>query len=432
MPSERAPRGSVVLVAHALGPSDAAALSSADVVGIATDVGGRTSHTAILAQALSLPSVVGLHDISQRVRSGDPIVVDGDRGEVVWLPDDAQADDARRRREAWLAREHALTAVQAGPAVTRDGLEIHLRANIEFRGQVDRALRAGAEGIGLYRSEFLFLGRAPNLPTEEEHYRCYRELGERVAPHPAVIRTLDLGGEKYFHEVLAREQSHPVLGLRGIRLCLQRPDVFRPQLRGLLRAAASADIRVMIPLVSTADEVRAVRRLLAEEAEALRSSRVEVRGEIPVGIMVEVPAAATTADLLARESDFFSIGTNDLVQYALAADRDNEAVAYLAQPVHPAVLRLVRFVVDSARGRGIPVALCGEMAAEPGLTAMVIGLGLRELSVQPQAIPAIRAAVHEIDSRQARELADEAMEGFVAGNAGRTLEAGGTTSSRGE
>jgi phosphotransferase system enzyme I (PtsI) len=416
--------GPLVVVAHAVGPSDAVLLAGRQVVGLATDVGGRTSHTAILAQALSLPAVLGLHDISQRVRSGDPIVVDADRGEVVWLPDAPEVSEATDRREAWLARERGMTPVQAGPAVTRDGVEVHLRANIEFQGQVDRALRLGAEGIGLYRSEFLFLTRAPELPTEDEHYRNYRDLGERVAPHPAMIRTLDLGGEKYFHEVLVPNEPHPVLGLRGIRLCLSRPDIFRPQLRGLLRAAAHADIRIMIPLVTARDEIRAVRRLLAEEADSLRVEGVECRAEIPVGIMVEVPAAATTADLLAREADFFSIGTNDLVQYALAADRDNESVAYLAQPLHPAVLRLVRFVVQSAAERGIPVALCGEMAADPAATALLIGLGLRELSVQPRAIPAVRSAIQEVDSARAAGLAEEVLEQFTIEEVEGCLQSG--------
>ncbi len=341
-------------------------------------------------------------------------MVDADRGEVVLQPDDRAVSEAHHRREAWLAHERGMTPVQAGPAVTRDGVEIHLRANIEFPEQVERAVRLGAEGIGLYRSEFLFLTQAPELPTEEQHYRSYREMAERVAPHPAMIRTLDLGGEKYFHEVLIPDEFHPVLGLRGIRLCLKRPDIFRPQLRGLLRAAVHADVRIMIPLVTSCGEVRAVRRLLAEEAEALRSDGTECRAEIPVGIMVEVPAAATTADLLAREADFFSIGTNDLVQYALAADRDNESVAYLAQPLHPGVLRLIRFVVQSGKDRGIPVALCGELGADPAATALLIGLGLTELSVQPRAIPAIRISIQEGDSVSAARLAEEVLERFTA------------------
>jgi phosphotransferase system enzyme I (PtsI) len=415
--------GPTVLVAHALGPSDAVALSTGNVVGLVTDVGGRTSHTAILAQALSLPAVVGLHDISERVRPGDPIIVDGDRGEILWLPEPAEMDAARERREGWLAREREMAVVQARPAKTRDAVEIDLRANIEFPEQVDRARRLGAEGIGLYRSEFLFLSLAPNLPTEEEHYRSYRALAEKVAPHPAFIRTLDLGGEKYFHEVLDRDESHPVLGLRGIRLCLRRPDIFRPQLRGLLRAAVHGDIRIMLPLVTAVVEIREVRRLLAEETESLRGEGIDCRGDVPVGIMVEVPAAAATADLLAREADFFSIGTNDLVQYALAADRDNESVSYLAQPLHPAVLRLIRFVVESAREKGVSVALCGEMAADPAVTSLLIGLGLRELSVQPRAMPQVRSAIRSVDAKDASRLASEALDCATAEEVEELLEA---------
>jgi len=418
-----APEGPTVMVAHALGPSDAVALSTGDVVGLVTDVGGRTSHTAILAQALSLPAVVGLHDISERVRPGDPIIVNGDLGEIIWLPDQAAMDAARERREVWLAREREMAVVQPLPAQTRDAVEIDLRANIEFPEQVDRAQRLGAEGIGLYRSEFLFLAHAPKLPSEDEHYRNYRALTEKVAPHPAFIRTLDLGGEKYFHEVLDRDETHPVLGLRGIRLCLRRPDIFRPQLRGLLRAAVHGDIRIMLPLVTSVTEIREVRRLLAEEAESLRGEDIDCREDVPVGIMVEVPAAATTADLLALEADFFSIGTNDLVQYALAADRDNESVSYLAQPLHPAVLRLIRFVVESGGDNDVPVSLCGEMAADPSVTPLLIGLGLRELSVQPRAMPQVRAAIRDVDSVAATRLASRALSCASASEVEDLLEA---------
>lgn len=416
------PGAPAVLVAHTLGPSDAVALPLDRVVAIVTDVGGTTSHTAILAQALSLPAVVGLHDVSLRLRAGDTVIVDGDRGEVLWLPDDAEVDAARERREAWLAHERRLVTAGPAPAVTRDGLTIHIRANIEFPEQIERALSLGAEGIGLYRSEFLFLSRAPGLPTEEQHYRAYRELAERVAPHPAVIRTLDLGGEKYFHEVLDREEVYPVLGLRGIRLCLRRPDIFRPQLRGLLRAGVHGDVRIMIPLVTGPLEIREVRRLLAEEAANLRDAGTSCRDDLPVGIMVEVPAAATTADLLARECDFFSIGTNDLVQYALAADRDNESVAYLAQPLHPAVLRLIRFVTSSGSAQGIPVALCGQMAADPAVASLLLGLGLRELSVQPRAVPGLRAVIGSLDSTEASRVADHVLGRATAEEVARYLE----------
>jgi phosphotransferase system enzyme I (PtsI) len=395
------PEGPQIVVAHSLSPSDAVTLARKGVAGLASDVGGKTSHTAILAQALSVPAVAGLRDITLQVRTGDEIILDGDGGEVRILPSPAETAQATERRKAWIAREErAMADATDRPAVTKDGVEITLRANIEFASEVDMAVRFGARGIGLYRSEFLFLSRSPSLPTEEEHFSTYMEIAEKVAPHPAVIRTLDLGGEKFFHEVLDSSESNPVLGLRAVRFCLKRQDIFRPQLRGLLRAAARANIRIMIPLITTTEEIWEVRRLLAAEAEHLKAEGVTVRSDVPLGIMVEVPAAAVAADILAREVDFFSIGTNDLIQYSLAVDRGNQTVSYLYQPHHPGVLRMVKFVVDAASKRGIPVSVCGEMAAEPGTAGMLVGLGLRELSVQPRAIPTIREAIATVDTSE--------------------------------
>jgi phosphotransferase system enzyme I (PtsI) len=405
------PEGPRLVVAHSVVPSDAVALAGKGVVGLATDVGGRTSHTAILAQALSVPAVAGLRDISQRVSPGDQIIIDGDSGEVQLLPSEVETAKAEQRRRAWLVMERdAATAARELPSTTRDGVEMTIRANIEFPSEVELALRFGARGVGLYRSEFLFLTQSPQLPSEEEHYHTYRQIAEQVAPHPAIIRTLDLGGEKYFHEVLGNQESNPVLGLRAVRLCLQRLDIFRPQLRGLLRAATQENLQIMLPLVTTPDEILQVRRLLAEEAEQLRSEGVAVRGDVPLGIMVEVPAAAIAADVLAREADFFSLGTNDLIQYSLAVDRGNEAVSYLYQPLHPGVLRMVRFVADSARRQGIPVAMCGEMAADVAAIGLLIGLGLRELSVQPRSVAAVRRAVSGVDSREAEEWAERQLD----------------------
>jgi phosphotransferase system enzyme I (PtsI) len=403
------PEGPWVVVAHTLGPADAVALARKGVVGLATDVGGRTSHTAILAQALSVPAVAGLRDVSQRVVTDDAIILDGDSGAVYLLPSAADTEQANEKHRAWVVRQEAMVSARDLPAVTGDGVEVTLRANIEFPTEVDSALRYGAQGIGLYRSEFLFLTCAPNLPTEEEHFRTYLQIAEQVAPHPAVIRTLDLGGEKYFHEVLDRKESNPVLGLRAIRLCLGRPDIFRPQLRGLLRAATQSNLQVMLPLVISAEEISEVRRLMAEEAERLKADGTPARADVPLGIMIEVPAAASAADILARHADFFSIGTNDLIQYALAVDRGNESVAHLYQPLHAGLLRMIRFIVQSADIQGIPVSLCGEMAADCDATAMLVGLGLRELSVQPRAIAAVREAVRKVDAGQAKRAAEEAL-----------------------
>jgi phosphotransferase system enzyme I (PtsI) len=400
-----------IVVAHAVGPSDAILLASQPIVGLATDVGGRTSHTAILAQALCIPAVLGLHDLSQRVRAGDPLLLDGDAGTVVLAPSAAQVAEAETRRAASRELETRQLSDRDLPAVTLDGVEIVIRANIEFPTEVERALRFRARGIGLYRSEFLFTSRTPELPDAEEHYRIYREIAERVAPEPAIVRTLDLGGEKYFHEVLGGRSGPPVLGLRGVRFSLERPEIFRPQLAGLLRAAAEQDnLRMLLPLVSTIDEVRAVRRLLAEEAQRLAASGRAVRPDLPLGIMIEVPAAAMAADLFAQEIDFLSIGTNDLIQYAIAVDRGNEDLTALYQPFHPGVLRMLKFVVDSGRRHGIPVALCGEMAADPNAVPLLVGLGLRELSVQPRAVGLVRHAVRHTDAGQAERLARHALE----------------------
>ncbi|MDH3627835.1 MAG: phosphoenolpyruvate--protein phosphotransferase [Acidobacteriota bacterium] len=402
------PDGTWVVVARQLVPSDAVQLAGKGVVGLVSDLGGPTSHTAILAQALGVPAVVGLHDFSLRVRPAETIIVDGEGGEV-WLepgPDELTA--ARDREARWREQETEPMGGQDAPVVlTRDGVEVTVRANIEFLSQLETVKRAGATGVGLYRSEFLFISESPSIPDDRIHEDAYRELVRSCAPHPAVIRTFDLGGEKYLHDVLEDRGGNPVLGLRGVRLCLQRPDIFRPQLRGLLRAAGEGDLRILLPVVTFVDEIRRVRQLLDEEARKLREAGETIRDEIPLGVMIEVPAAALAAEQLAREADFFSIGSNDLIQYALAVDRGNEAVQYLYQPTHPGVIRLLESVVSAAARRGIPVSLCGEMAADPDLTGLLMGLGIRELSVRPQSLGCLRESLASVDVGR--------MSAFVAG-----------------
>jgi len=387
------PAGPAILVGRTIGPSDAVALAREGVVGLAADLGGPTSHTAILAKAFGVPAVVGLGDLASQAQDGDTLLVDGDRGVVIVAPTEDDVEDARRRADAKNLRESAWISAKDLPAVTRDGVEVTLRANIEFLEEAAAAMRFGAAGIGLYRSEFLFVATAPAFPTEDEQLDTYRQLAQRVAPYPVVIRTLDLGGEKYFHDVLERAEPNPVLGLRGLRLCLRRPELFRPQLRALLRAAAGADLRILLPLVTSPGEIREVRRLLEREAEDLQAKRIPHRAGVPLGAMIETPAAAGIADLLARDADFLSVGTNDLIQYALAVDRGNPSVAALYDPLHPAILRMLRFVLRAGAQRGVPVSLCGEMAADPALVPVLVGLGFRELSVPPRAIPPVRDAV---------------------------------------
>jgi phosphotransferase system enzyme I (PtsI) len=404
-PESPPPEGPLVVVAHALGPSDTVALAKDGVVGLAADLGGPTSHTAILAHAFGLPAVVGLGDFASEVAPGASVVVDGDRGEVLVDPEPAVLEAARARGAAWASLEVQWERQRDLPSVSRDGVEVVLRANVEFPDEAGAAVRYGARGIGLYRSEFLFVAAAPRMPDEEEHYRAYRELADKVAPHPAIIRTLDLGGEKYFHDVLGDAESNPVLGARGLRLCLMRPEIFVPQLRALLRAAAQADVRILLPLVTSANEIAQVRKILAREGEALRAAGVAARPGVPLGAMVETPAAAMTADLLLREADFLSIGTNDLIQYTLAVDRSHPAVASLYEPFHPAILRMIRFVIRSGRALGVPVSLCGEMASSPELVPTLLGLGLRELSCPPRFVPAVRDAIRATDvAAMAREV----------------------------
>lgn len=402
--------GPAVVVAHAIGPSDTVALARDGVVGLAADLGGPTSHTAILARALGLPSVIGLGRLAAQTTAGERIVVDGDRGLVLLDASDAEVAEALDRRASGLAVEAHWAESRDVPAVTRDGILVTLRANVEFPEEVVAADRFGAQGIGLYRSEFLYIARAPRLPDEDDHRRTALDLAVRLAPYPVVVRTLDLGGEKYFHEVLDRAESNPVLGLRGLRLCLARPEIFVPQLRGLLRAAAEADVRILLPLVTSLAEVRAVRELIAREAGSLRAAGTACRADVPLGVMIETPAAAMTADLLAREADFLSVGTNDLVQYTLAVDRGNPSVASLYDPFHPAVLRMLRFVLRAGRARGIPVSLCGEIAGAPELVPALVGLGFRELSCPPRAIPRVREAVRGTIAAEAARRIEAQME----------------------
>ncbi len=412
----------LIIVADDLTPSDAVRLGRKRVVGFAIETGGRTSHTTIIARSLHLPAVVGLAGIGDRITDAARVILDGDEGVLIVHPTfEILAEYQRRKAEIERKEESLLDTVELS-AVTKDGVRIHLMANIDLPEEVDEAVRFGAEGVGLYRSEFLYIEKSPEQPTEEEHYQLYRRIVERALPHPAIIRTYDLGGRKLAREMMDTREENPVLGLRGIRLTLARREVFRPQLRGLFRAALHGDLWIMLPMVSTLEEIREFRAYSAEVMAGLERDGVPFRRDIKLGSMIEVPAAALIADALATEVDFFSIGTNDLIQYSLAVDRNNEHVAGLYQPLHPAILRMLRFVVASAAEAGIEVSLCGEMAADVRFASVLVGLGLRRLSVSPRLIPEIKTWIRELDSRALSEVTAQCLNLRTAGEVDELID----------
>jgi len=399
--------GEVVLIADDLVPSEAIRLGRGNVVGFVVESGGRTSHTSIIARSLEIPSVAAVHGVTEMVTDEDPIIVDGRVGEVILHPTPqtlAEYEKLRQdlRREAGTAEA---TVAISDSASTVDGVRVELMANIDLPEELTSLARSGARGIGLYRSEFLYMETDPQLPTEEDHLRIYSRLIAAVAPYPATIRTYDLGGRKLAREMMESTEENPVLGLRGIRLTLARPQIFRLQLRALLRAGVSGSLWIMAPMVSRIEEVRDFRRSLEEAERELDEQGLPRVRDYKVGIMVEVPAAAMIADILAREVDFFAIGTNDLIQYTLAVDRNNRRVADLYEPMHPAILRMLRSVAASGREAGIPVSLCGEMAADVTLVPLLIGLGIRRLSAHPRMLPKLRQTIAKLDAAKLESVA---------------------------
>jgi phosphotransferase system enzyme I (PtsI) len=410
-----------IVVSAALGPSDAAALSRGGVIGLAIDGGGPTSHTAIVASALGVPAVVGLGDASARLRTGDPVALDGARGLVIRGPTEAERADWEERRGRWLRRERDLAELREQPATTRDGVRVRLLANIEFPQEVAAARRQGAEGIGLYRSEFLYLREGSGAPDEGEHYAAYRAIAEAALPHEVVIRTLDFGADKPRPGLEGTGGGRATLGLRGIRLGLRRPDLLKTQIRGILRAAAHGRIRILLPMVSGVEEVRHARSILDTAREELRREGIPFAPETPLGVMIEVPAAALIADSLAAVADFFALGTNDLIQYTLAADRGAESVSYLYEPLHPAIVELVRRTVEAAARRGVRVSVCGEMAGDPVCAVALLGLGVTELSMKPSALPAVKQVIRAVTAREARIAVEEASRRETAAEVAETL-----------
>lgn len=401
-----------VLIADDVPPSQAIHLSASSVTGFASEAGGLTSHTTIIAKSLGIPAVVGVARLLDEARGSPMVIIDGFEGHVVVEPDEALLQVYRLRAGEYRRRQQELLQRANLPARTVDGQEVALLANIDLASELAAAHAGGASGIGLFRSEFLFIQASPRVPDEEEQTAAYGELLESFSSGPVTIRTFDLGGRKVARQVIGLPEANPAMGLRGVRLCLQKPEFFRTQLRALLRAAGrhpDAQMRVMVPLVAHLEEIRTVRVILARLAEELRAEGHPVPERVPLGAMVEVPAAALVAEHLCREVDFLSIGTNDLTQYTLAVDRANEAVSELFRSFHPGILRLIERVVVCGQRCGIPVSLCGEMAADPLAVPVLLGLGVRELSMHPPALPVVRSLVREISQREARRIARRAL-----------------------
>ena len=405
--------GPLVLVAYDVTPSIIAQLDWQRLAGLVTDAGSWTNHTAILARSLRVPAVAGLHNASVLVMPGSVIAVDGTTGEVLVDPDPETLEQVEARQRRRQAYELRLDEYRDLPAITEDGVEIRLEANIEAPDDTARAAERGAEGIGLFRSEFLLAGSGQAALTEEVQYRAYRQLVESAAPRRVTIRTFDISEPQLRLEHLTIDSARSPLGLRGIRLSLAIDEAFQAQLRALLRAAAHGPLRVMFPFVSGLEELRAARAAVAQAAATLRARGGQVP-DVPIGVMIELPSAALTADLLALEADFFSIGTNDLIQYTLAVDRTDDRVSRLYEPLHPAIIRAIRLVVRAGRHARIPVAVCGEMAADPVVLTLLVGLGLREFSMAPTAIPLAKRVIRELRAADARIAAGRALRGRTA------------------
>ena len=398
----------VIVLSHVLTPSETANLDRRYVRGFCTETGGPGGHTAIVAKGLELPAVVGIGSFMDTIGDGAQVIVDGDRGKIIIDPDQDTLDSYEQRLEQRRSLTARLAELRDLPAETIDGVRVRLSANIEFPHETASSLDRGADGIGLYRTEFLYLASSEE-PSEEDHYQAYSQVVREMNGRPVVIRTLDLGADKMGHRPLAEQEHNPFLGLRSIRLSLRNLDIFRPQLRAVLRAAVHGDIRMMFPLITTIAELRQARMLLNVVAEDLKESGIESRSDIPIGMMVEVPAAVVMLEHFVREVEFLSIGTNDLAQYTLAVDRSNEYVADLYQSSDPAVLRLIAQCVDVADRNNTPLSLCGEMSSNPGRALLLLGLGVRHLSVPPSALPRVKKAIRNVSIEQCKQIAQRVM-----------------------
>ncbi len=397
-----------ILVSHDLSPSTTAQLDKKFVLGFATDIGGQTSHTAIMARSLGIPAVVGLQSVSQELESGDYALLDGYNGTIVVNPTDQTLFEYGQLAKIKASLEEKLREIRQQPAVTLDGKFIHLSANIEDQRDVEAVLLHGAEGVGLFRTEYLFISR-DSLPTEEEQYQSYRKVAAALKPNPVIIRTLDLGGDKFASHLQLAQEVNPFLGWRAIRFCLAQPELFRAQLRAILRASAEGNVKMMYPMISGLDELTRANALVDQCREELRAEGLPFDEKMDIGAMIEIPSAALIADTLASRVKFFSIGSNDLIQYTLAADRTNEKVSHLYEPTHPAIIRLIKATVDAAHQHGIWVGVCGEIAGDPVLAPLLIGLGVDELSAAPTVVAQVKYIVRRLRLTEAQALAEFAL-----------------------
>ncbi|MGA3265782.1 MAG: phosphoenolpyruvate--protein phosphotransferase [Verrucomicrobiota bacterium] len=398
-----------ILISHDLSPSTTAQLDRKLTLGFATDIGGQTSHTAIMARSLGIPAVVGLHDISHELDSDDYALLDGYNGVVIVNPTDQTLFEYGQLLKRRASLDEKLHEIETQPAITLDGTPIRLSANIENPGDIEAVRTHGAEGVGLFRTEFLFLNRA-QLPDEEEQYRAYHEVAAALKPHPVVIRTLDLGGDKFASHLQLAQELNPFLGWRAIRFCLQQPEMFRRQLRAILRASAEGNVKMMYPMISGLDELNQANALVGQYRAELRAEGKPFDDKMEIGVMIEIPSAVLVANSLAGPAKFFSIGSNDLIQYALAADRTNEKVSHLYEPTHPAIVRLIKMTVDAAHEHGIHAAVCGEMAGDPVLVPLLLGLGVDELSTAPTGIAPVKYLIRRLKLEEARALAAFALQ----------------------
>lgn len=400
---------SVVIVGNDLTPSDTAQLNKEFVQGFATNIGGRTSHSAIMSRSLEIPAIVGTKSITQEVKQGDMIIVDGLNGDVIVNPTEDELIAYQDKRERYFADKKELQKLRDADTVTVDGVHAELAANIGTPNDLPGVIENGAQGIGLYRTEFLYMGR-DQMPTEEEQFEAYKEVLEAMDGKRVVVRTLDIGGDKELSYLNLPEEMNPFLGYRAIRLCLAQQDIFRPQLRALLRASVYGKLNIMFPMVATINEFREAKAILLEEKENLKNEGHDISDDIELGIMVEIPATAALADVFAKEVDFFSIGTNDLIQYTLAADRMSERVSYLYQPYNPSILRLVKQVIEASHKEGKWTGMCGEMAGDETAIPLLLGLGLDEFSMSATSILEARRQINGLSKNEMTELANRAVD----------------------